>query len=133
SREFWIFVGVTVLCMMGFQVIVPTSFPVWNSIVNNVFGGSSNLAPPADQVNFYTKWQLWFAVGLALLSAVGQYFWWKKVDLKLLGKELLGPVLITLVAFVVMLQIIIFQFGAEAILNAGYLAILLAGLFTIAA
>lgn len=133
SREFWIFVGVTVLCLMGFQVIVPTSIPVWNSIVNNVFGGSSNMAPPADQVGYYTSWQLWFAVGLALLSGVGQYFWWKKIDLRQLWKELLGPVLVALVAFVILLQIIIYQFGAEAILNAGFMAVLLSGLFTITA
>jgi cytochrome c-type biogenesis protein CcmF len=133
SREFWIFGGVTVLCLMGFQVIVPTSIPVWNSIVNNVFGGSSNMAPPADQVGYYTSWQLWFAVGLALLSGVGQYFWWKKIDLRQLWKELLGPVLVALVAFVILLQIIIYQFGAEAILNAGFMAVLLSGLFTITA
>lgn len=133
SREFWVFIGVLVLCLMGFQVLMPTSIPVWNAIVNDVFGGSSNMAPPADQVGYYTKFQLWFAVGLALLSGVGQYFWWKKIDIRQLGKELLGPFLIALVAFVVLLQVILFQFGVDAIKNAGYLLILFTGLFTVAA
>jgi len=133
SREFWIFIGVLVLCLMGFQVLMPTSIPVWNSIVNNVFGGSSNMAPPADQVGYYTKFQLWFAVAVALLSAIGQYFWWKKIDVRKLGKELLAPLLITLVAFVVLVQVILFSYGADAVLNAGYLIILFMGVFTVAA
>lgn len=133
SREFWIFIGVLVLCLMGFQVLMPTSIPVWNSIVNNIFGGSSNMAPPADQVGYYTKFQLWFAVAVALLSGVGQYFWWKKIEIRALAKELLWPVLITLVIFVVLLQIIIFQFGSDAIMNIGYVLILFTGIFTIAA
>src|SRR5688500_11897606 len=133
SREFWIFIGVLVLCLMGFQVLVPTSIPVWNSIVNNVFGGSSNMAPPPDQIGFYTKFQLWFAIGVAILSAIGQYFWWKKMDVRQLGKELLGPFLVTLVVFVVLLQFIIFQFSADALTNFSYLLILFTGIFTVAA
>ncbi len=133
SREFWIFIGVLVLCLMGFQVLMPTSIPVWNAIVNNVFGGSSNMAPPPDQVEYYTKFQLWFAIAVALLSGIGQYFWWKKIDARQLGKELLAPLLITLVAFVVAIQVVIFQLGTDAITNIPYLLILLAGLFTVTA
>lgn len=133
SREFWIFIGVLVLCLMGFQVLMPTSIPVWNSIVNNVFGGSSNMAPPPDQVGFYTKFQLWFAVGLAILSGIGQYFWWKKIDIRQLGKELLAPFLIALVVFVVLLQILLYQFGSDSIRNVGYLLILFTGIFTVTA
>ncbi|WP_034923301.1 cytochrome c biogenesis protein CcsA, partial [Candidatus Accumulibacter vicinus] len=48
SREFWIFIGATVLCLMGFQVLVPTSFPAWNQLVES-FGGISNIALPGDQ------------------------------------------------------------------------------------
>jgi cytochrome c-type biogenesis protein CcmF len=130
SREFWIFIGVLVLCLMGFQVLMPTSIPVWNKIVS-LFGKTSNIAPPADQIGYYTKFQLWFAVGVALLSAVGQFFWWKKMDARQVRKELLIPFLIALVFFVVMLQVIIFQFSPEVIKKPGFLMILFAGLFTI--
>src|SRR5690606_313254 len=133
SREFWVFIGVLVLCLMGFQVLMPTSIPVWNSIVNNIFGGSSNMAPPADQVGYYTKFQLWFAIAVAILSAVGQYFWWKKIELRQLGKALLWPFLATLVVFVIFLQVLIFQFGTEAVQNGPYLLILFTGIFTVAA
>ena len=131
SREFWIFVGTLVLCLMGFQVLLPTSIPAWNKLVG-LFGISSNIAPPADQIGFYTKFQLWFAVAIALLSAVGQFFWWKKMDVRQLGKELLTPLLITLVIFVVLMQVMVSLYSSEAI-NVRYLIILFAGLFTIIA
>lgn len=132
SREFWIFIGILVLCLMGFQVLVPTSIPVWNKIVN-LFGGSSNMAPPVDQVGFYTRFQLWFAIGVAILSGIGQFFWWKKIDARVLGKELLTPLLLSLLAFVVLLQVMISMFGSDGITNPGYLVILAAGLFTVIA
>ena len=95
SREFWIFIGATTLCLMGFQVLVPTSIPVYNSIVE-ALGGVSNVAPPADQIVFYTKFQLWFAVAIALLSGTGQFFFWKKMDTQKLRDALTTPLLITL-------------------------------------
>lgn len=96
SREFWIFIGATTLCLMGFQVIIPTSIPVYNSIVE-LFGGISNLAPPVDQVGFYTKFQLWFAVALAVLSGTGQFFWWKKMTPADLKSAIQVPVVISLI------------------------------------
>ncbi|MFY0687820.1 MAG: cytochrome c biogenesis protein CcsA [Cyclobacteriaceae bacterium] len=95
SREFWIFIGATTLCLMAFQVIMPTSIPVWNEIVE-LFGGSSNMAPPADQVVYYSKFQLWFAIVIALLSGLGQFFWWGKMDKSKLKEELRTPIIISL-------------------------------------
>lgn len=104
SREFWIFLGATTLCLMGFQVLIPTSIPVYNKIVG-LFGGTSNLAPPADQIAFYSRFQLWFGVAVALLSGTGQFFWWKKIDKEKLKKEMLGPLLITLILFALIIAI----------------------------
>ncbi len=132
SREFWIFIGTLVLCLMGFQVLLPTSIPVWNKFVA-LFGISSNMAPPADQIGFYTKFQLWFAVAVGLLSAVGQFFFWKKIDAKELGRELLWPFLISLLVFVLCLQGMFFQFGADSLKRPAFLIILFSGLFTIIA
>lgn len=96
SREFWIFIGVTVLCLMGFQVLIPTSFPVFNSIIE-LFGGISNLAPPAEPEIFYSKFQLYFAIAIALLSGTGQFFYWRKMSKEELKKVLITPLLITMV------------------------------------
>ena len=98
SREFWIFIGAVTLCLMGFQVLMPTSIPVWNKIVT-LFGGSSNLAPPAEQLSFYSKFQLWFAVAVGLLSGIGQFFFWKKIDKETLKRELTVPALVALILF----------------------------------
>ncbi len=96
SREFWIFIGATTLCLMAFQVIIPTSIPVWNSIVK-AFGGISNVALPTDQVAFYSKFQLWFAVAIALLSGTGQFFYWKKMDAQKFWDAITIPFILTLV------------------------------------
>ena len=89
-------IGALTLCLMAFQVLVPTSFPVFNSIVE-LFGGYSSLAPPANQIEFYSKWQLWFAIGIALLSGTGQFFFWKKMDKEKLKSVMSIPVLVSLV------------------------------------
>ena len=73
--EFWLFIGVMVLILAAFQVLIPTSMPVFNAIAG-IFGIESNLAPPAEPEIFYTKWQLWFGVGIAIASATAQFFWW---------------------------------------------------------
>lgn len=104
SREFWIFIGATTLCLMGFQVLVPTSIPVYNAIIE-FFGGVSNVAPPADPMLFYSKFQLWFAVLIALLSGTGQFFWWRKMDKHKLLNALTYPIIITLAVTTVVLVI----------------------------
>jgi cytochrome c-type biogenesis protein CcmF len=96
SGEFWIFMGVTTLCLMGFQVIFVTSYPVYNAIIE-AFGGISNIAPPADSAVFYSKYQLWFAVGVALVSGTAQFFWWRRMDRKKLFNALFYPLILTMV------------------------------------
>jgi len=125
SREFWIFLGAITLSLMAFQVILPTSIPAWNALVES-FGGISNMAPPADQVQFYTKFQLWFAIVIALLTAVGQFFWWQKMDKKALKDALLMPYLVAMVlaaAIIVMTKVYEWK----------YILIVLSGVFTIVA
>ena len=61
---------------MSFQVIFPTSIPVYNAIVE-FFGGFSNLAPPIEKEIFYSNAQIWFASSLAILSSIAQVLWWR--------------------------------------------------------
>lgn len=125
SREFWIFMGATVLCLMAFQVILPTSIPVWNELVE-AFGGFSNLAPPADPVRFYSQFQLYFSILLAILSGTGQFFWWQKMDKKKLKEELAVPVILSLV-----ISALIFIVGK--VQDIGYLLLLTASVYSIVA
>jgi cytochrome c-type biogenesis protein CcmF len=125
SREFWIFVGVLVLALMGFQVLIETSKPVFNAI-SRLFDGAGNRAPRANAVEFYSNVQLWFAVGVATLSAIGQFFWWKKVDAAKLRKELVPPALLALVIFAVVITV-------GQVYTVKYIVLTLAAVFTIVA
>jgi cytochrome c-type biogenesis protein CcmF len=123
SREFWIFIGATVLCLMGFQVLVPTSFPAWNQLVE-AFGGTSDLAIPGDQVAYFAKFQIWFAIAVGLLSAVGQFFWWKKIDKQELKRELFMPLIVATLGAVIIVNV-------ARVYNPGYALLFFAGLFTV--
>ncbi|MEX2569294.1 MAG: cytochrome c biogenesis protein CcsA [Cyclobacteriaceae bacterium] len=125
SREFWVFIGATTLGLMAFQVIIPTSIPVYNAVIES-FGGLSNLAPPADQIGFYTKFQLWFAVALALLTGIGQFFWWNKIDKKELKNSLVTPYIISMVFAALIITV-------GRVYDVSYIIIVLAGAFTIIA
>src|SRR5262249_16009722 len=48
---------------------------------------------------------LWFAVAIALVSGTAQYFWWNRMDKEKLKKELLTPVLVTLVGFAIIIAV----------------------------
>lgn len=124
SREFWIFLGATILCLMGFQVMVPTSYPVYNKVVG-LLGGHSTLAIPGDQLAFYSRFQLWFAVAIGLLSGTAQFFWWKRIDRTNIKKEMLNPFLITLVVWAAV--VVIGQVGQPT-----YMALAFAGIYIIA-
>jgi len=123
SREFWIFIGATTLCLMGFQVLAGTSIPVVNAILGE-FGLEKKLAPPTDAVAFYSKFQLWFAVAIGLLSAVGQFFWWKKVDRKVLMNQLFIPAVAALLVSLLVVNLL-------RVFNLPYAILMLAGFFTI--
>jgi cytochrome c-type biogenesis protein CcmF len=67
SREFWMFIGAFVIVLAAFQILFTTSIPVFNSL----FG--TNIAPPADRVGFYNKWQAPFALLVAGFIAFSQF------------------------------------------------------------
>jgi cytochrome c-type biogenesis protein CcmF len=123
SAEFWIVIGIITLCLAGFQVIIPTSIPVYNAILNGV-GIKSNLALPADQLTFYSRFQIWFAFAIAILSGTAQILWWKKVNRKNLFNEFSIPVIITLAASIIIM--LVFH-----IVNISYMLLVTAGLYSI--
>jgi len=125
SREFWIFMGATVLGLMGFQVIAGTSIPVYNVILEK-FGISSNMAPPADQAIFYSRFQIWGGILIAIFSGTGQFFFWKKMDKSKLWNELAIPILISLGVS----SIVFLTYG---ITNFSYILLLTAGVYSVVA
>ncbi len=125
SREFWIFMGATVLGLMGFQVFAGTSIPVYNTILEQ-FGITSNLAPPAEQAIFYSKFQIWGAILIAIFSGTGQFFFWKSMDKSKLWNELSIPILISLAVSTVI-------FLVYNITQLSYILLLTAGVYSVVA
>jgi cytochrome c-type biogenesis protein CcmF len=64
TREFWMFIGSLVLVISSFQILLTTSIPVFNKM----FG--ANMAPPADVIGHYNKWQMPMAIIIGILTAV---------------------------------------------------------------
>lgn len=72
TREFWMFIGSLVLVISAFQVWFTTSLPVFNKVLG------TKMAPPADVIGHYNKWQMPVAIIIALLTGVGQLLKYKK-------------------------------------------------------
>ncbi|MGK7389582.1 MAG: cytochrome c biogenesis protein CcsA [Candidatus Cyclobacteriaceae bacterium M2_1C_046] len=121
--EFWLFIGALVLCLMGFQVLIPTSIPVYNNIIN-ALGMTSQVAPPADQVEYYSKFQLWFAVAVAILSAIAVVIYWRKNEKESLLNYLAIPLVITLILSLILIE------GAD-LQKFSFIILLVAAVFTL--
>ncbi|WP_317172145.1 hypothetical protein [Hymenobacter sp. BRD67] len=126
SPELWVFLGATVLCLAAFQVVATTSIPVYNAFLGFI-GIKSNLALPADQIQHYTRIQLWAGVLIGLLSGVAQVLWWRNTKESVIN-ALATPTMLALLttALVVLLTR---YFGHT--MSAPYVVLLLAGLFGI--
>lgn len=92
SAEFVLFLGILVLIGVGTVITIATSIPVFNAILG------TNWAPVKEGTFFYYRWTIWFAIGLALLSGIGQYFFWKKVEGKRVSSAMLRPYLAAMLA-----------------------------------
>ncbi|MCU0430579.1 MAG: cytochrome c biogenesis protein CcsA [Cytophagaceae bacterium] len=130
SREFWIFMGILVLSMSAFQVIFSTSIPVYNSFFKLV-GFDFKMAPPPSQEVFYSNWQIWFGIGIATLSALGQFFWWKKMDPAKLWKALSIPLLLSVLVCSILLLLGILGWIEIRLDKFSYILLLLCSLFSI--
>ncbi|GAB3998597.1 cytochrome c biogenesis protein CcsA [Spirosoma daeguense] len=122
TKEFWLFIGATVLCLAAFQIIATTSIPVYNKILES-FGKVSNLALPTDQMAHYGKFQTWFFVVIAILTGIGQFMWWRKIENKK-WDALITPGIITL-----LISAAIIAFGS--LKNPTYMVLLVASVFAL--
>ncbi|MGZ3903320.1 MAG: cytochrome c biogenesis protein CcsA [Bacteroidia bacterium] len=80
SREFWMFTASFVLFLSAVTISIFTSIPIFNKL----FG--MNKAP--FTVEKYNSWQIPFAIVVALLLAIGQFFKYKNTDKKQFFKSL---------------------------------------------
>ncbi|MFM2206257.1 MAG: hypothetical protein RL213_232 [Bacteroidota bacterium] len=87
SREFWMFIGVLVLVLGSLQITFTTSLPV----INKIFG--SKLAPPADLIDHYNRWQVPVGIFVCLLIGTTQYLRYKENSPKEIARRLALPFL----------------------------------------
>lgn len=130
SREFWIFLGATTLCLSAFQIITTTSIPVYNKIAE-AFGFVSNMAMPVDQPAHYSKFQLWFGLAIAFFSGLGQFFWWKKINPQNLAKYLLTPFIIAVLFTAIAMYFTAKNEIGDFFENPNYILLLLAAIYSL--
>ncbi|HYK77205.1 MAG TPA: cytochrome c biogenesis protein CcsA [Daejeonella sp.] len=121
SREFWLFIGALILTIACVQVVATTSIPVFNAI----FG--TKIAPPADVIQHYNKWQVPFAVIISLISAFSQYLKYKKTD----ARKFFISLVVTLVASIFVTALVVYL--TKVYTNAMYIILTYSAVFAILA
>jgi cytochrome c-type biogenesis protein CcmF len=120
SREFWMFIGSLVFFLTAIFIIAKTSVPVYNKI----FGTS--IAPPENVEGSYNKVVILVAIIIGLLSAITQYFKYKKTSSAYILKKIALP---TLAAAVITLLLSVFYPLTYYKMGAGFLGAAYVALF----
>lgn len=85
SREFWMFIGSSVLCIGAVMIIFATSLPVWAPLAKWITG--KDFAPPANVVKDYNDKQVWIAIIIGLLSGLTLFMKYKSTPAATLWKR----------------------------------------------
>lgn len=120
SREFWMFIGSLVFFLAAIFIIAKTSVPVYNKI----FGTS--IAQPENVEFSYNKIIILVAIIIGLLSAVTQYFKYKKTEPGHILKKIALP---TLAAAIITALLAVFYPLTYYKMGAGYLGAVYVALF----
>jgi cytochrome c-type biogenesis protein CcmF len=120
SREFWMFIGSLVFFLAAIFIIAKTSVPVYNKI----FG--THIAPPENVEFSYNKVIVLVAIIIGLLSAVTQYFKYKKTEQGYILKKIALP---TLIAALITVLLAVFYPLSYYKMGAGFLGAAYAALF----
>lgn len=94
SRELWMFIGSMFLILSLVQVFSATSIPVFNKLF-----GFKTAVPKAPA---YNAIQLWLAMPVMCLMAIGQWFRYRETPKENILKDLLKISIISLILFVLL-------------------------------
>ena len=104
SREFWMFLGAMFLILSLVQVFFATSIPVFNKL----FGFKTAVPQAAD----YNRVQLWLAMPVMALMAMGHWFRFRQTDPEIWIKGLFKTVGLSLgMSFLLAWALEIFELG----------------------
>ncbi len=120
SREFWMFIGSLVFFLTAMFIIAKTSVPVYNKI----FGTS--IAQPENVEFSYNKIIILVAIIIGLLSAVTQYFKYKRTEPDYILKKIAIP---TIIAALITALLAIFYPLTYYKMGAGFLGAAYVALF----
>lgn len=88
SREFWLFAGAFVLFLSAITISIFTSIPIFNKLFD------MSRAPFTPEK--FNSWQIPFAIFVALLMAIGQFYKYRNTDKKQFYKSIRISALIAL-------------------------------------
>lgn len=120
SREFWMFIGSLVFFLAAIFIIAKTSVPVYNKILG------TNIAQPEDVEFSYNKVIVLVAIIIGLLSAVTQYFKYKKTEPGSILKKLAVP---TVIAAIITVLLAVFYPLTYYKMGAGFFGAVYVALF----
>ncbi|MBK8520604.1 MAG: cytochrome c biogenesis protein CcsA [Chitinophagaceae bacterium] len=120
SREFWMFIGSLVFFLAAIFIIAKTSVPVYNKILG------TKIAQPEDVEFSYNKVIVLVAIIIGLLSAVTQYFKYKKTEPGSILKKLAVP---TVIAAIITVLLAVFYPLTYYKMGAGFLGAVYVALF----
>jgi cytochrome c-type biogenesis protein CcmF len=103
SREFWMLIGSLVLVLSAVVIILKTSTPVFNKIFD------TKIAPPEDPEFAHNQVQIFVAIIIGTLTAIGQFLKYKTTPLAYFKKQMIWPVIIT-----ILISTVIFVFVGVA-------------------
>jgi len=129
SREFWMFVGSLLFLLSALVITYFTSIPVLNKLFN--------LEKAPLKVSDYNMWQTPFAILVLVLVGFTQFFKYKKTDKKTFFKQLLIPIILSLIFGIVSSIPLYFIHDYSSASNSqkwvllSYTLMLIAGLFAV--
>ena len=128
SREFWMLVGSLILFLSAVVIIAITSIPVFNKL----FG--TKIAPPEDAAFAHNQVQVFVAIIIGLLTAVGQYLKFKGTTGDYFKQKIKLPLLISLVVSVIVYVFVGVKYDEKGIGFTGAIYVaLFAAIFTVIA
>lgn len=95
--SFWVSIGMLVIVLSAFQVFLPTSFPVINSIGRS-FGFDFRLASPVNPIQYYNQYQQWFAFVVLICVVCAQLMYWGYSSKMKILNFIFSPFIITVIS-----------------------------------
>ncbi|MDE2957931.1 MAG: cytochrome c biogenesis protein CcsA [Bacteroidota bacterium] len=112
SREFLVFCGATLLCVIAAVVLLGTSAPIFGQLFRN--------NPATVPIEFYNSWTLPLSVAFVFLAGLGQLFWWTKMSVARINRVLLMPAALAVTSTLLVLMLTPFAQGTTELDATGF-------------